>query len=226
MKRLPQETLNGTITRSPALRPLTLDRQTAVHLHGKGRKQRAIPLWKNTATKLRGWLNRINSAPDTPVFPHRAGAPLTRSGVRDRLNRAVATAEQRCPSLRGQHVSPHTLRHSTAMHLGHPHLPEILLGTIDVGWMPIVAKRNGVAIRRDRRIHTRPLEVRVFSEVGLRTVWLGGKKDMGSRQQLDLVTRHWQTSEISSARVDTVNLPHRRKPGRPGCLDRPVHASG
>lgn len=46
--------------------------------------------------------------------------------------------------------------------------------------MPIVAERNWVAIRRDRRIHTRPLEVRVFTEVGLRTVWLGGKKDMGS----------------------------------------------
>ncbi|MGB6165924.1 MAG: hypothetical protein WCF33_04875 [Pseudonocardiaceae bacterium] len=68
------------------MRPLTLDRQTAVHLYGKDRKQHIILLWKNTATKLRGWLNRINSAPDAPVFPHRAGAPLTRSGVRDRLS--------------------------------------------------------------------------------------------------------------------------------------------
>ncbi|PZS26178.1 MAG: hypothetical protein DLM61_18840 [Pseudonocardiales bacterium] len=79
------------------------------------------------------------------------------------------------------------------IYAGHPNLPEIPLGTSDVGWMPIVAERNWVAIRRDRRIHTRPREVRVFSEVGLRTVWLGGKKDMGSRQQLDLVNRHWQT---------------------------------
>ncbi|MGH3888479.1 MAG: hypothetical protein ACRDSZ_18275 [Pseudonocardiaceae bacterium] len=54
------------------------------------------------------------------------------------------------------------------IYAGHPDLPEIPLGTIDVGWMPIVADRNWVAIRRDRRIHTRPLEVRVFSEVGLR----------------------------------------------------------
>jgi integrase/recombinase XerD len=99
------------------VRDVLLDRQTAVHLHGKGRKQRAIPLWTNTATELRGWLHRINSAPDAPVFPNRAGAPLTRSGVRDRLNRAVAIAEQRCPSLHGQHITPHTLRHSTAMHL-------------------------------------------------------------------------------------------------------------
>lgn len=83
----------------------------------KGRKQRVIPLWKNTASELRGWLNRINTAPDAPVFPNRAGAPMSRSGVRDRLDRAVALAEQHCPSLRGQHISPHTLRHSTAMHL-------------------------------------------------------------------------------------------------------------
>ncbi len=99
------------------VRDVLLDRQTAVHLHGKGRKQRVIPLWKNTAAELRGWLDRISAAPDAPVFPSRAGAPLTRSGIRDRLDRAVAAAEQRCPSLRGQHVTPHTLRHSTAMHL-------------------------------------------------------------------------------------------------------------
>lgn len=99
------------------VRDVLLDRHSAVHLHGKGRKQRAIPLWPNTAAALRAWLNRIDPAPQAPVFPNRAGAPLTRSGVRDRLNRAVAAAEQHCPSLHGQHVTPHTLRHSTAMHL-------------------------------------------------------------------------------------------------------------
>ena len=94
-----------------------LDRQTAVHLHGKGRKQRVIPLWKTTAAQLRAWLDQITSEPAAPVFPNRSGGPLTRSGVRDRLDRAVTIAEQHCPSLRGQHVTPHTLRHSTAMHL-------------------------------------------------------------------------------------------------------------
>jgi integrase/recombinase XerD len=65
------------------VRDVLLDRHGAVHLRGKGRKQRAIPLWKNTADQLRGWLGQINSAPEAPVFPNRAGAPLTRSGVRD-----------------------------------------------------------------------------------------------------------------------------------------------
>jgi integrase/recombinase XerD len=99
------------------VRDVLLDRQAAVHLHGKGRKERAIPLWKSTATQLRGWLPRIEPGPDTPVFPNRAGRPLSRSGIRDRLERAVTAATHRCPSLQRQHVSPHTLRHSTAMHL-------------------------------------------------------------------------------------------------------------
>lgn len=99
------------------VRDVLVDRQAAVHLHGKGRKERVIPLWKNTATGLRAWLSKINAAPEAPVFPNRSGAAMSRSGVRDRLDRAVAIAERDCPSLRGQQISPHTLRHSTAMHL-------------------------------------------------------------------------------------------------------------
>lgn len=98
------------------VRDVLLERNTALLLHGKGRKERVIPLWPATATDLRGWLTRL-SGPDAPVFPNRAGAALTRSGVRDRLARAVATARTDCPSLAHQHVSPHTLRHTTAMHL-------------------------------------------------------------------------------------------------------------
>lgn len=51
------------------------------------------------------------------MFPNRAGGPLSRSGVRDRLGRAVAAAAPGCPSLHEREVSPHTLRHSCAMHL-------------------------------------------------------------------------------------------------------------
>ncbi len=83
------------------VRDVLLDRQAAVHLHGKGRKQRVIPLWKPTAAELRSWLDQLNSTPDTPVFPNQAGRPLTRSGVRDRLHRAVTAAAHPCPSLRG-----------------------------------------------------------------------------------------------------------------------------
>lgn len=87
---------------------LLLDRACALHLHGKGRKQRVVPLWKPTAKQLRGWLPRIDKNPAAPVFPNRAGKPLTRSGVEQRLRLALATASERCPSLAGRRISPHT----------------------------------------------------------------------------------------------------------------------
>lgn len=96
---------------------LLLDRAAAVHLHGKGRKERVVPLWKRTAAQVRAWVVRIDRAPDAPVFPNRAGRPLSRSGVEHRLQVAVTTASRRCPSLARRSISPHTLRHSTAMHL-------------------------------------------------------------------------------------------------------------
>jgi integrase/recombinase XerD len=76
-----------------------------------------VPLWKATAASLRVWRAHIDPAPDAPVFPNRTGQPLSRSGVEHRLQVALATACKRCPSLADRHVSPHTLRHSTAMHL-------------------------------------------------------------------------------------------------------------
>ena len=94
-----------------------LERQAAVHLRGKGRKERVLPLWTTTAAQLRAWITKLPPGPDTPVFPNRNGTAMTRSGVRDRLHRAVTAAEHACPSLGGQRVSPHTIRHTTAVHL-------------------------------------------------------------------------------------------------------------
>jgi len=94
-----------------------LDREMALHLRGKGRKERVVPLWKSTAAQLRAWIASINRGPDAPVFPSRAGRRLSRSGVENRLKVAVATASKRCPSLASRAISPHTLRHTTAMHL-------------------------------------------------------------------------------------------------------------
>lgn len=109
----------GRVSELAALKAgdILTDRHTAVHLHGKGRKQRVIPLWKSTATQLREWLRHNDIAPNHPVFPNRDGKPMTRSGIRDRLDRAVAIASRSCPSLQRMHVTPHTIRHTTAMHL-------------------------------------------------------------------------------------------------------------
>jgi site-specific recombinase XerD len=88
-----------------------------VRIEGKGRKQRVIPLWPSTAARLREWLPRIGPDPRSPLFPNAHGSLLSRSGVEDRLREAIRLAVARCPTLEGRRISPHTLRHSTAMHL-------------------------------------------------------------------------------------------------------------
>ena len=90
---------------------------TALHLHGKGRKERVVPLWKRTGRILRLWLPQIDQSLQSPVFPNRFGKAITRSGVEKQLRAAVIKARKQCLSLRGKIVSPHIIRHTTAMHL-------------------------------------------------------------------------------------------------------------
>ncbi|MFT3764787.1 MAG: site-specific integrase [Minicystis sp.] len=88
-----------------------------LHLRGKGRKERLVPLWKTTARVLAQWLADHPRAPESPLFPNRGGRSMSRSGVASRLRLAVAKAASTCPSLQRRRISPHTLRHTTAMHL-------------------------------------------------------------------------------------------------------------
>jgi site-specific recombinase XerD len=94
-----------------------LVRGTSVRILGKGRKLRQVPLWKSTAALLRSWLGRIGKDSDGPVFPNRWGRRMTRSAVEKRLRLVVKAASSTCPSLAGRRISPHTLRHTTAMHM-------------------------------------------------------------------------------------------------------------
>ncbi|MFI3121039.1 MAG: tyrosine-type recombinase/integrase [Methylococcaceae bacterium] len=89
----------------------------SVRLHGKGRKQRTVPLWKETAIKIRHWLAFANLKPEQALVPTRQGLPMTRSNVAERIALAVNLAANQCPQLQGRCVTPHTLRHTTAMHL-------------------------------------------------------------------------------------------------------------
>jgi len=94
-----------------------LDRSLSLRIQGKGRKERTVPLWKKTASSLKAWLNRLQSAPEGPLFPNRDGTRLSRFGVVKRLRAAVQVATKQCPALKARRVSPHTFRHTTAMHL-------------------------------------------------------------------------------------------------------------
>ena len=89
-----------------------------VHLHGKGRKQRTLPLWRSTVKDLRAWL-KLNPqlATTSALLPNRDGNAMTRSNVTQRLALAVHSAARVIPDLATRHISPHTIRHTTAMHL-------------------------------------------------------------------------------------------------------------
>jgi site-specific recombinase XerD len=86
-------------------------------LLGKGRRERAVPLWAETAQVLRAWFRELGGDGNGVAFPGARGRALSRDGVDHRLRHAVTTAVVDRPSLGAKKVSPHVLRHSTAMHL-------------------------------------------------------------------------------------------------------------
>jgi site-specific recombinase XerD len=88
-----------------------------VHCLGKGRKERATPLTRLTVAVLRGWLAEHAALPRDPLFPTRTGARLSHDAIEYRLAQHLAAARLACPSLRGKHVTMHTLRHTAAMRL-------------------------------------------------------------------------------------------------------------
>jgi integrase/recombinase XerD len=90
-----------------------------VLLRGKGGKERAVPLSKDTAQQLQALGEQRRLPPDSqaPFFVNSRGQRLTRHGVTHILRRAVATASNTTPELAARTISPHTLRHTTAMHL-------------------------------------------------------------------------------------------------------------
>lgn len=97
---------------------VVLEGAACVHLHGKGRKRRSVPLWRSTVKELRAWLKdnpRLGAT--SALLPNRDRQPMTRSNVTQRLALAVRAATKRNPALANRHISPHTIRHSTAMHL-------------------------------------------------------------------------------------------------------------
>lgn len=89
----------------------------SVTLHGKGRKERTMPLWSKTARQLRHWLDQLPQNPSTPVFTNRFGTRVSRFGIEKQMSEAARKAALLCPSLRTRRVSPHIFRHTTAMHL-------------------------------------------------------------------------------------------------------------
>ena len=88
-----------------------------VRVIGKGRKERCTPLSTNTRAVLAAWAREPPRTENQPLFPNARGGRLSAHGVHYLLNKHVATAAVKCPSLKNKRVSPHVLRHTTAMDL-------------------------------------------------------------------------------------------------------------
>lgn len=98
---------------------LQLARPCQVRLVGKGRKPRTCPLWPQTARLLRTLCAERGLGPgaDARLFVNQRGAPLTRFGVRFLLAKYLRRATATRPQLAHKRLHPHSLRHSTAVHL-------------------------------------------------------------------------------------------------------------
>ena len=88
-----------------------------VRCHGKGRKARCTPLRSDAVAALRQWLPERQGQPADPLFPSQRGDPLSRDSVGHLVAKYTVIASKLCPSLKHKHVTPHVLRHSTAMDL-------------------------------------------------------------------------------------------------------------
>jgi len=98
---------------------LHLNDAAQVKLLGKGMKYRSCPLWPETVEALEAYL-RQRTAKDPAaqqLFLNANGSPLTRFGVRHIIGKYATAAKRKCPSIAAKAVNPHTIRHTTAMHL-------------------------------------------------------------------------------------------------------------
>ncbi len=94
---------------------IDLQNSPNVHIHGKGRIERVLPLWKDTVTDLRAWV-AVRGDPQVPeLFLNARGQAMTRSGFKYVLQKHTQVATKNCPSLGEKNISPHVLRHTSAM---------------------------------------------------------------------------------------------------------------
>ena len=89
---------------------------STVRILGKGRRERVLPLWRETQAVLRASIAIRPNAPAPELFLNRDGGRMSRDGFAHRLALRVATAAKKRPSLLRKRVTPHVLRHSCAMH--------------------------------------------------------------------------------------------------------------
>jgi len=112
-----QTGLRNTEIRTLRRRDVELGVGAHVRCLGKGRKARCTPLRHDVAAAVKAWLLERGGGLDDPVFPSSRGGLLSADALQALVSRHVATASVKCSSLLGRSITPHTLRHTTAMDL-------------------------------------------------------------------------------------------------------------
>ena len=140
------------------VRDVRLESPAQIILHGKGRRTRSVPLLSGTVNLLKEYIDehRLNRPEkiDDQLFHNRRGERLSRSGVRYILNKYAEKAKNRLPGISEQ-ISPHTFRHTKAMHLlqaGNPLITiQAILGHVDI-------KTSGIYASADMEMKRKALE--------------------------------------------------------------------
>ena len=135
-----------------------------VRIHGKGRRERSLPLWTQTRSVIRDWLSVRPDGSSDHLFLNARGVGMTRHGFAHRLKLHAATARRAVPSMATKRISPHVLRHACAIHtleatrdirkvslwLGHASVQstEIYLQADPVDKLDVLAARQPPSIRK------------------------------------------------------------------------------
>ncbi|HEY3379807.1 MAG TPA: site-specific integrase [Armatimonadota bacterium] len=129
------------------IRDVRLAEPAQIRLTGKGRKTRIVPLMRNTVALLTTYLEEHDTGHPTreerPLFLNTRGQPYTRSGITVMVQKYVKAARDQQPTL-PEKVTPHTFRHSKAMHMLQAGIPLIIirdfLGHVDIKTSEIYAR--------------------------------------------------------------------------------------
>jgi site-specific recombinase XerD len=133
-----------------------LDTPSTVKITGKGGKTRIVPLMEPTADVVRKYISDFGLSESAkrsyPLFPNRGGAKFTRAGIKYILDKYVEVARAQNPGLLPDVISPHSFRHSKAMHLLHAGVNLVyirdILGHADLKTTEIYARIDGEMKRK------------------------------------------------------------------------------